>query len=215
MNATREALLDAAETLLAKHGVAGASARDITKEAGANLGAINYHFGSKDNLVLEVFARRMRPMNQERIAQLDRLENSSGPEGPKLEKIVEVLVRPVVVARESQGKEFAIMQLICRGFQEANPAVKAFLEREFAEIAERFDNAFLKAVPGLAPEEVYWRMKFLGGAMNHGLDVWSRFDDMPHPNPKVQPVRLDREAFIQRLVAFVSAGISATLPAKS
>src|SRR5688572_13920940 len=83
---TKEALLDAAETLLAQHGVAGASARDITKEAGANLGAINYHFGSKDNLVMEVFARRMRPMNKERIAQLDALENSTGPGGPKIEQ---------------------------------------------------------------------------------------------------------------------------------
>lgn len=209
--ATKEALLDAAETLLAQHGVAGTSARDITKLANANLGAINYHFGSKDNLVLEVFARRMRPMNRERIAQLDALEKSSGPAGPPLARIVEVLVRPVVEARESQGKEFEAMQLICRGFQEANAHVKTFLEAEFAEIAQRFEEAMLRAVPGLAPEEVYWRMKFLGGAMNHGLDVWSRFDDMPHPNPKVQPVRLDREAFIQRLVTFVTAGISAPL----
>jgi AcrR family transcriptional regulator len=214
-NSTKEALLDAAETLLAQHGVAGTSARDITKEAAANLGAINYHFGSKDNLVLEVFARRMRPMNRERIAQLDALEQSAGPEGPKVEQIVEVLVRPVVEARESKGKEFEVMQLICRGFQEANPQVKAFLEKEFAEIAQRFEDAILRVVPGLAPEEVYWRMKFLGGAMNHGLDVWSRFDDMPHPNPKVQPVRLDREAFIKRLVAFVSAGMASPLPAQA
>lgn len=211
---TKEALMDAAETLLAQHGVAGASARDITKEAGANLGAINYHFGSKDNLVLEVFARRMRPMNKERIEQLDALEKAAGPEGPKLEQILEVLVRPVVEARESQGKEFEVMQLICRGFQEPNTAVKAFLEREFAEIAQRFEEAVLRAVPGLAPEEVYWRMKFLAGAMNHGLDVWSRFDDMPHPNPKVQPARLDREAFIRRLVSFVSAGMAAPLSAR-
>lgn len=207
--------MDAAETLLAQHGVAGASARDITREAGANLGAINYHFGSKDNLVLEVFARRMRPMNKERIAQLDALEKSAGAAGPKLEQIVEVLVRPVVEARESKGKEFEVMQLICRGFQEANPQVKSFLEREFAEIAQRFDDAFLKAVPGLAPEEVYWRMKFLAGAMNHGLDAWSRFDDMPHPNPKAQPARLDREAFIQRLVTFVSGGLKASLHASA
>jgi AcrR family transcriptional regulator len=214
-HSTKEALMDAAETLLAQHGVAGASARDITREAGANLGAINYHFGSKENLVLEVYARRMRPMNRERIAQLDALEKSAGPAGPRLDQIVEVLVRPVVEARESQGKEFEVMQLICRGFQEANPQVKGFLEREFAEIAQRFEDAVVKAVPGLAPEEVYWRMKFMGGAMNHGLDVWSRFDDMPHPNPKVQPARLDREAFIQRLVAFVAAGFAATLPTKA
>ncbi len=212
-NATREALLDAAETLLAKHGVAGASARDITKEAGANLGAINYHFGSKDNLVLEVFARRMRPLNEDRIAQLDALEKSAGKKGPRLEQIVEVLIRPIVEARESREKETEVLHLLCRGFQEPNLQVKAFVEREFAEIAQRFDNAILRAVPHLRPEEIYWRTKFLSGAMQHGLDAWLRFDDMPHPNPDVQPARLDREAFLQRLIAFVSAGLSASLPA--
>ena len=55
---TRERLLDAAERLFAARGFAGTSVRRITDEAQANLGAINYHFRSKDNLYAEVFARR-------------------------------------------------------------------------------------------------------------------------------------------------------------
>ena len=55
---TRERLLDAAERLFAARGFAGTSVRDITDEAGANLGAVNYHFRSKDRLYAEVFTRR-------------------------------------------------------------------------------------------------------------------------------------------------------------
>jgi TetR/AcrR family transcriptional regulator, regulator of cefoperazone and chloramphenicol sensitivity len=55
---TRERLLDNAERLFAKQGFAGTSVRQITDDAGANLGAVNYHFRSKQNLYAEVFARR-------------------------------------------------------------------------------------------------------------------------------------------------------------
>jgi AcrR family transcriptional regulator len=56
---TRERILDTAERLFAEHGFAGTSVREITDAAAANLGAVNYHFQSKENLYAEVFARRV------------------------------------------------------------------------------------------------------------------------------------------------------------
>ena len=49
---TRTVLLDVAEKLFAQFGVEGVSVRDIAKEAGANLGAVNYHFESKDMAII-------------------------------------------------------------------------------------------------------------------------------------------------------------------
>lgn len=63
---TREKLLDAARRCVRDHGLAGATSRQITTAAGANLGAITYHFGSKDDLIAEaLFAdleRRITPV---------------------------------------------------------------------------------------------------------------------------------------------------------
>jgi AcrR family transcriptional regulator len=56
---TRERLLDVAERVFAERGFAGASVREITDGAEANLGAINYYFRSKENLYAEVFQRRI------------------------------------------------------------------------------------------------------------------------------------------------------------
>ncbi len=205
--------MNAAEKLFSELGVEGTSVRAITTAAGANLGAINYHFGSKDQLVMEVFARRLQPLNRERLARLDALERAAGKRKLKLEQVVEALVRPAVETRETQTEdEYAFMQVICRCFHEPNPKLKAFVEDQFREIARRFDAAVLRAVPNLPSGELYWRMKFFFGALHHGLEMWMSFEKMPRPNPDVQPTPLDREAFIQRIVAFVTAGLSAQLP---
>ena len=58
--ATKAAVFNAAERLFALHGFQNVSVRDITAEAGVNLASVNYHFGSKDALLFEIFRRRTR-----------------------------------------------------------------------------------------------------------------------------------------------------------
>lgn len=52
---TRERLLDAAGEVFAAKGFDKATVREIVRRAGANLNAINYHFGDKKGLYLAVF----------------------------------------------------------------------------------------------------------------------------------------------------------------
>jgi AcrR family transcriptional regulator len=208
--ATRVALLDAAERLFAENGIEGTSVRDITRAAGANLGAINYHFGSKDRLALEVFARRIEPVNRERIARLDALEATTGRRKLTLEQILDALIRPALESEEQGAKNCDdFMRLISRSFQEPNPEVKRFVEQQFAEVAHRFDAAILRAVPGLPPKELFWRMCFLHGALHHGLQTWVRFDQMPYAMLSPAAIKPDREGLTQRLISFMVAGISA------
>lgn len=210
--ATRVALLDAAERLFSENGIEGTSVREIIKAAGANLGAINYHFGTKDRLALEVFARRIEPVNRERIAQLDALEARPAQE-LKLEEILDALIRPALESEERDAKNCEdFMRVISRSFQEPNPEVKKFVEQQFAEVAGRFDSAILRALPGLPPEELFWRMSFLHGALHHGLQMWLRFDQMPCAMLHPAAMRPDREGLVQRLISFMTAGMSAPWP---
>ncbi|MEZ4726993.1 MAG: hypothetical protein R3E79_07660 [Caldilineaceae bacterium] len=50
------------------------------------------------------------------------------------------------------------------------------------------------------------------GALSFGIDAWASFDQTPQFSFGVQPTQLDREALIQRLVAFTCAGMRAPLP---
>ncbi len=53
-NETKMRILDVATKLFARHGFDGASIREIAKEAGVNLAAVNYHFQNKQNLYYRV-----------------------------------------------------------------------------------------------------------------------------------------------------------------
>jgi AcrR family transcriptional regulator len=207
---TRVALLDAAERLFSQDGIEGTSVREIIKAAGANLGAINYHFGTKDRLALEVFARRIEPVNRARVARLDALEAAAGKRALKLNEILDALIRPLL---ESEGHDLKscedLMRLISRSFQEPNLEVKKFVEEQFAEVVRRFDSAILRAVPGLPPGDLFWRMSFLHGALHHGLQTWLRFDQMPYAMLNPSAMKPDREGLIQHLIVVEAAGMSA------
>ena len=77
---TRDRLLDEAETLFAQRGYHAVSVRAITKAAESNLAAVNYHFGNKQNLYLEVFRSRWLP-RASRIQQSFRqsLQDNGSP----------------------------------------------------------------------------------------------------------------------------------------
>jgi len=60
MTDTATALREATRTCVARDGLAGTTSRDITREAGANLAAITYHFGSKDRLVADALLEGFR-----------------------------------------------------------------------------------------------------------------------------------------------------------
>src|SRR5688572_23669682 len=72
--ATKERLLNAAERLFAARGFAGTSLREVTAEAGANVAAVHYHFGSKEELLRAVLSRIVAPVNAERLTLLERVE---------------------------------------------------------------------------------------------------------------------------------------------
>ena len=71
---SKDALLDAAERLIAEHGFE-VPMRDIAKAAGQrNNSAVNYHFRSRQDLVDAVVARRLLPMEVERERMLGELD---------------------------------------------------------------------------------------------------------------------------------------------
>ena len=90
---TRQRILGAAEELFAERGFAGASLRQVTAAANVNLAAVNYHFGSKDNLIEEVFRRRLDELSRRRLERLAAIEAAGTP---TLEAVLHAFITPAL-----------------------------------------------------------------------------------------------------------------------
>ena len=90
-DATRTALIEAAERLIAEKGLADVSTREILQEAGQrNQSALQYHFGSKKGLIGATINERTKQLDQERLKMLDAIGDS-----PSLRQLFEVLILPL------------------------------------------------------------------------------------------------------------------------
>jgi len=199
---TKERILDAAELLFADHGFAATSMRSITAEAGVNLAAANYHFGSKEALFEAVLSRRIGPLNDERLALLDAIENEDGE--LDLERIVAAFVGPAIRVKHDDARRGAVfVRLLGHAISEPNPVIRKLFTKQFHEVFTRFSAALRQALPGLPEEDVVFRFLFMVGAMAHTMAMSSDF----HRLTSGRCGAVDVETLIRRLVPFVTAGL--------
>ena len=208
---TRERILSAAETLFVERGFVATSLRMITARAKVNLAAVNYHFGSKESLVREVFQRHLAPLNEHRIAYLDRLETEAGGEALSPEKIIESVLTPVLQVSEDPLRGGAVfLRLLGWAFTEPADSVRALLQAQYRDVIVRVKQALLRALPALPEPDLVWRMHFMFGAMSYtlaGNDALKLIADCQLEGAD------DAGSVIRLLVPFLTAGLQAPLTA--
>ncbi|XHR30622.1 MAG: TetR/AcrR family transcriptional regulator [Chthoniobacteraceae bacterium] len=208
---TKDLLIDTAERLFATHSVEAVSIRDITTEADVNLAAINYHFGSKIELVKAVFLRRLIPVDQRRVELLDELGRRYGKKPPKLEDVLWILIYPILEQGMSNSQNRTFFQLMNRIFSETNEEIRNLVHEQSKEMKARMDAAFLRAMPNLSVEDLHWTISFVMGAIDSGLmflSVKNRFREETSPDGTVEP---SMEELTQRLITFAAGGLKSSL----
>lgn len=197
---TKDRILDAAERLFADSGLRMTSLRDITREAGVNLAAVNYHFGSKEELLKGVLKRAFDPVNDARIVWLDDLEKKAGEDGPKLEDVLQAFIGPPFDAWSQSGERgLRFLKLLGQIHNQANQELQALLLSQFDEVLERYTNALARALPLLESKEVRLRMLFVVGAMAQTLMFGSRPGQETH----------DLDQMRESLIRFAAVGFAA------
>lgn len=195
---TPDRILDAAERLLATLGYEGTSLRAVTREAGVNLAAVGYHFGGKDGLIRAVLSRRVGPINQDRLAQLEALEAGATP--PALRDVVRAFVEPTFRQFQALGPTGRlVMGLIGRLHGEPTDHIRRFVKEQFGDTARRFHEALCRALPDLGPEAVGLRMISMIGVMTFHLSMGESC-----PVPTAERATLEQQ--VDEVVAFVAAG---------
>jgi len=200
---TRTRILDAAEELFMLHGFEGTSMRLLTAKAGVNLAAVNYHFGSKDALIEALFRRRLDPMNEERIAALDRLEDFSE------ENIIRAFIRPSLrLIEDAKGGGRNFIRLLGRTYTEPAKPVRALIGQMYAPTMERYKAALERALPQMPRDELVWRMHFMFGTLAYTLAATDTVQLIAGCKPED---RHDARLLEERLTAFLAAGLHAPL----
>jgi len=203
---TKRNILDTAERLFATHGFKATSLRAITSQAQANLGAVNYHFRSKDALILAVLRRRMQPLNHERLELLAKFEQHAGGQPLPVEKILEALFRPPVelVARGAKGGRY-FLRLIGQCLAEPGAYLQPLIQEEFAEKNRKFHAAIKHALPYLSNEEVHWRLHFANGVFLHTIASADVLELSSGGKCRVTSV----EGTLRKMIPFCAAGLKA------
>ncbi|HLX27748.1 MAG TPA: TetR family transcriptional regulator [Casimicrobiaceae bacterium] len=210
-HATKGRILDAAESLFMEHGFEATSLRAITAAADVNLAAVHYHFGSKEELFQSVLARRLDPMNRERLDCLTRLEAKAAPAPVSCERILSAFLTPALaLARDPEhgGKDF--LRLLGRAYADPAPFIRHFLSQQYSETIVRFKSAFARALPHLPSRELSWRLHFIMGALSYTLAGTDALKLIAELNPHETS---NDEVLLRRLAPFLLAGLTAPLPA--
>jgi len=191
---TKVRILDAAEKLFAEKGLDATSHRDLTRAAGVNLAAVNYHFGSKQAVLAAIFERRIGPINAERLARLDAVEKQGAA---TLDGTLRAFLGPAFERVGRTKREHAdFMRLVGRTHGETNEDVRACFIHQFDEVFERFRKA-LSRIAQLPPRVAQLRLRFVIGSMAHLL-VWH---DLPGAS----------DDDMEQLVRFAAAGFTAPI----
>jgi AcrR family transcriptional regulator len=161
---TRSHLLAVAERLFALKGFRNVSVREITAEAGVNLASVNYHFGSRDRLLFEIFRRRTGELSRERARRLHEAQSRASG-APQVRDILEALFGPPLRWAESGDRRIS-MQFIIRARSEGTEEMRQALAQDVS-LLSRFAEALVAARPDLPRETAYWRLHFCLGMIHN------------------------------------------------
>ena len=156
---TRKAILEAAERLYADHGFADVTLRDIVAAADVNLAAVNYHFGSKDELIAELFVSRSLATNRERLNELRRAEQQGGGRA-EIDAILRALVGPTLRGCLGPDQERSpAARFMIRASIEAVAPIRRIKNREIDHL-KKFAAAMRRSLPSCPDVEIYWGLHF-------------------------------------------------------
>lgn len=202
--ATKTLVFTTAERLFALHGLKTVSVRDITAAAGVNLAAVNYHFRSKDALLLAIFLKRASELNRTRARLLHEAQDRHGGR-PPVSEIIEALIGPPVRWLDPQGDRLIAIQFLIRARSEGTEEIKAVLRSDVSHL-RRFTEALQLACPHLSAEDICWRLHFvLGMVHNCRFPELERLQTLSDGAARID----DFEALIHRMTAFAEAGFLA------
>jgi AcrR family transcriptional regulator len=187
---TRTAILTAAERLYADRGFADVTLRDIIAAAGVNLAAVNYHFGSKDELIAELFVTRGLATNRERLNEL-RLAEEAGSGRAGIDAILRALIGPTLRGCLGPDRERSTAARFM-----IRASIRRIKNREIDHL-RKFAAAMRRSLPGRDEVDLYWGLHFALAMAHQTIRDSERLAKLSEGSCDLDDV----EGIIERIVA--------------
>ena len=163
---TKERLLVVAGELFADRGFDSVSLRMITDRANVNLASVNYHFGSKEELIGAVVDDIVRPVNERRLSLLSLIDYTR--QDP-IRKIIHAFIDPVFDLSDSGNDDNKYYKLISRCIASRDERVSSIIIKQFPEVLAQFVSSLTKALPSMDSNSAHLKIMFMAGALAHSL----------------------------------------------
>lgn len=204
---TRNAILTAAERLYAERGFADVTLRDIVAAADVNLAAVNYHFGSKDELIAELFVTRSLVTNRERLNELKAAEEAGDGRAP-IAAVLRALVGPTLrgcLGPDKQRSDAA--RFMIRASIESVAPIRKIKNREIGHL-RRFAAAMRRSLPDHADVDLYWGLHFALAMAHQTIRDGERLDRLSDGLCDLDDV----PAIIERIVSISVLALTGRAP---
>ncbi len=205
---TIDKILYVAETHFAVHGFFASSLRQITREAGVNVAAVHYHFGSKEALFVAVLSRRLQPFVQDVLDRLAILADGQRP--LRADDVVGSFVAACFALIHSHDRQAALFsKLLSRLMLDEYRPFREQLAARHADLMRPLQAAFQAALPQLPPEVLRWRMHL---ALSTLFNAFAGNDVLKALAPAEVVNARDPQQVARYVQPFVVAGLQAPVP---
>ncbi|WGM41045.1 hypothetical protein AMEJIAPC_03993 [Caulobacter sp. NIBR1757] len=197
----RQAILDAAEGLFARHGFYGVTTRQVAAEAGVDTALIHYYFGAKRELFDAVFLRRAEILNQDRKASMDAYE-AANPGTMTPLGVITAFIEPLIERSLTGGAGWKNYFALVAQVNNTPAWGGETMHRFFDPVVRQLVDTLKRARPGADLTELYWGYQFLTGAMMLALSETGRIDQLSEGLCRSN----DLDAVRKRLYRYCAAG---------
>jgi AcrR family transcriptional regulator len=199
----QDRLVEAAEELFCKRGFNETSVRDIAAAAGCNIASVNYYFGGKDKLYVEVWRERLTELRDVRLASI--AEVMSGDGQPQLEELLRSYANSFIEPLVSGGRSERFVNLMAREMVDPHLPRDMFLNEMIVPVVNAFAQALRRICPWLDEGRARLVILSIVGQLMQTVLSKDMFERDDHPTvPK-----LDLEEMVGHIVRFSAAGIRA------
>ncbi len=199
----QDRLIAAGEELFCRRGFNETSVRDIAAAAACNVASVNYYFGGKDNLYLEIWRRRLAVIRDTRLAGIEKVMSVGGQ--PQLEDLLKSYANSFLEPLVDGSLHCRFVNLMAREMIDPHLPVDMFLTDMIVPVMTALREALLKICPRLNEANADMAILSIVGQLMQTVCFKELFEKSTH----AELLNPDIESMVDHIVKFSAAGIRA------